>query len=96
MDTITTLGSFAIVGVLGSLVIEYTKNIFTTATQGKRITYMLVISLVGGLVVYFFHLIPANFVTDFVGIVAAVNTAYLFLVQFLPNWNPLTPVTTTA
>ena len=35
--------------------------------------------------VYFFHLIPQAWLTDFVGVIAAVNTAYVFLVQYLPN-----------
>lgn len=87
LTSFTTLGSFAVVGVFLSILIEYTKNIFTKATAGQRIGYMLGLSVLGGLGVYFWHLVPTNFVTTAVGVIAAVNMAYTFLVQFLPNWN---------
>jgi hypothetical protein len=95
MSTLSVLGSFAVVGVVVSAVIEYTKNLFTAATAGKRTVYMLVLSVLGGLVVYFFHLIPANVVSDVVGVIAAVNSAYVFLVQYLPN-GPSVPATPSA
>lgn len=88
MDTITLLSQFAIVGVLVSLVIEYTKNFLTKATPGARTAYMIILSLIGGLIIYFWNLVPVNFVTAAVGVIAAVNTAYVFLVQYLPNLNP--------
>lgn len=93
MNTITLLSSYAIVGLVLSLIVEYTKNIFTEATAAQRTMYMLGISVVGGLIVYFWHLIPGNYITDAIGVIAAVNTAYLFLVQYLPNSSvqPLTP-----
>ena len=96
MQTLTLLSQFAVVGVVVSIVVEYTKGIFTKATQGQRIGYMLLLSVVGGLIVYFFHLIPENYVTTAVGVIAAVNTAYTVLVQFLPNWNPAAPATPAA
>jgi hypothetical protein len=85
MQTLTTLGSFAVVGFVASLVIEYTKNLFTKSTVGQRTAYTLGISVLGGLGVYFFHLVPQNVITDLVGVVAAVNTFYVFVVQYLPN-----------
>lgn len=88
MQTLTLLSSFAIVGVVVSLVVEYTKNLFTEATATKRTFYMLGLSVLGGLIVYFWHLVPTNFVTTVVDVIAAVNTAYLFLVQYLPNSSP--------
>ncbi len=91
MQTITTLGSFAVVGVLASLVIEYTKNIFGSASPTMRTLYGLGISIIGGAGVYFFPLVPQNILTDIVGMIAAVNTAYVFLVQYLPNAAPTTP-----
>lgn len=96
MNILTTLGSFAVVGVVVSAVIEYTKGFFTKATQGERMAYMIGLSIVGGLVVYFWHMVPTDYVTTAVGVIAAVNTAYTFLVQFLPNWGPATPATTTV
>ncbi len=98
MSTLSLLGSFAIVGVVVSAAIEYTKNLFTAATPAKRTLYMLGLSVIGGVIVYFFHLIPANVITDIVGVIAAVNSAYVFLVQYLPNGSviPNTPSTTTT
>ena len=85
MNILTTLSQFAVVGVLVGLVGEYTKNLLTKEGSLGRTLYILALSLVGGAVVYFFHLIPQAWLTDFVGVIAAVNTAYVFLVQYLPN-----------
>ena len=85
MNIITTLSSFAVVGVLVGLVIEYTKTFFTSATATQRTLYALLLSLIGGAIVYFWHLIPGSWITDGVGVIAAVNTAYVFIIQYLPN-----------
>ena len=85
MNLITTLSQFAVVGVVVGLVAEYTKTFLTKEGSLARTLYVLALSLVGGAVVYFFHLIPQEWLTDFVGVIAAVNTAYVFLVQYLPN-----------
>lgn len=85
MNIIATLGSFAVVGVIVSLIGEYTKNFVTKASTAQRTIYLLALSIVGGLVVYFWHLVPSAWITDVVGVIAAVNTAYVFLVQYLPN-----------
>ena len=85
MDIITQLSSFAVVGVVVALVIEYTKKYVTQATATQRTLYGLALSIVGGAVVYFWHLIPGSWITDGVGVIAAVNTAYVFIVQYLPN-----------
>ena len=85
MDIITQLSSFAVVGVVVALVIEYTKKYVTEATATQRTLYALALSIVGGAVVYFWHLIPGAYITTAVGVIAAVNTAYLFIVQYLPN-----------
>jgi hypothetical protein len=90
MNTIAILGSFAVVGVVVSIVIEYTKNLFAAATATQRTLYMLGISVIGGVIVYFFHLIPTTIVNDVIGVIAAVNSAYVFLVQYLPNSTPST------
>lgn len=85
MQTLTTLGSFAVVGVVVSLVIEYTKKFFSAASPTMRTIYGLVASVIGGIIVYTFPFIPQNILSDVVGVIAAVNTAYVFLVQYLPN-----------
>lgn len=91
MNIVTQLGSFAIVGIVGSLIVEYTKNFLVEQTAGKRTFYGLLIAFILGLIVYFWHLIPDAWLTDVVGVVAAMNTAYVFLVQYLPNLFPSTP-----
>ena len=96
MNIITTLSSFAVVGVVVGLVIEYTKNFFTSATATQRTLYALALSIIGGAVVYFWHLIPGNYISDGVGVIAAVNTAYVFIIQYLPNNSPATPASSTT
>lgn len=82
---ITTVASFAITGVVVGLLVEYTKKFFTDKTPAQRTIYTLALSVVGGLVVFFWHLIPQNIVVDIVGVVGAVNTAYLVFIKYLPN-----------
>ena len=96
MNVLTTLGSFAVVGVIVGLVIEYTKSFFTSATSTQRTLYALALSIVGGLIVFFWHLIPDAWLTDVVGVIAAVNTAYVFIIQYLPNTPPATPASSTT
>ncbi len=85
MATLTTLSSFAVVGVVVSLIIEYTKKYFAEADTTMRTIYGLIASIIGGVIVYGFPFIPQNIIADVIGVIAAVNTAYVFLVQYLPN-----------
>jgi hypothetical protein len=87
MNIVETLSSFAVVGVIVSLVIEYSKPYFTNATPTLRTIYGLLLSVIGGSIIYVWHLIPGAWITDAIGVIAAVNTAYVFLVQYLPNGN---------
>ena len=89
--TIQTLLSFALTGVVISAVAEYTKSFLSKA--GHRTLYVVGLSIVGGLIVYYGHLIPQNIVMTTVGVWAAANTAYLAIVQFLPNSTPATQTT---
>ncbi len=92
MNTVQTLLSFALTGVVISSVAEYTKTFLNKA--GHRTLYVVGLSIVGGLIVYYGHLIPENIVMTIVGVWAAANTAYIAIIQFLPNSTPTTPVAT--
>lgn len=95
MNTIQLISSFALTGVVISAVAEYTKSFLDKA--GHRTLYVVGLSIVGGLCVYFAHLVPTNIVTTLVGVWAAANTAYLAIVQFLPNnTTPSATVSTTS
>lgn len=82
-STLQTLLSFALTGVVISAVAENTKLFLTKA--GHRTLYVVGLSVVGGLIVYYGHLIPENIIVTIVGVWAAANSAYLAIVQFLPN-----------
>lgn len=86
--------SFALTGFIVSLFGEYTKQFL--AKSAHRTLYFLGLSIVGGLVVYYWNLIPTDIVTTLIGIYAACNTAYVAFVQFLPNSTPTPPATQTT
>ena len=75
MDTLTLLGGFAITGALVSIVTQFTKKYILSSNL--RMVYVIALSVVGGLVVYFFHLIPTNIVNSIIGVWAAANTVYV-------------------
>lgn len=83
MNTLQTVLSFAVTGAVLSGLAEYTKSFLVKS--GHRVLYVLGISIVGGLGVYFFHLVPTNWVETILGVWASVNTAYLAITQWLPS-----------
>ena len=86
---------FAVIGTVISIIIEYTKQFLDKS--GHRTVYALLISFLGGLVIYFSGYIPETWYTIALGVIGAVNTMYLILIQYVPlNTPPETqPVTQT-
>ena len=82
--------SFALTGAVVSAIVEFTKGFLNT--QQKRTAYVVGMSVLGGLGVYFFHLIPTDVVTTIFGIWAAANTVYIAVTQYLGPTQPVTPV----
>ena len=81
--------SFALTGAVVSGLVEYTKGFLAKA--GHRTLYVIGISIVGGLGVYFFHLVPTNWVEACLGVWAAANTVYIAVTQYLPIGTPSAP-----
>lgn len=79
---IAAAASFAVIGFVLSLVIEYTKRFL--AASGHRMLYALLISVAGGLAIYFSGLIPESFYQIALQVIGSVNTMYLLLVQWIP------------
>ena len=86
MNTVTLIVSFALTGAVVSAVVEYTKGFLAKATH--RTVYVVGVSVLGGLVVYFFHLVPTNIVETLVGVWAAANTVYVAVTQYLGTSTP--------
>jgi len=79
---IATIGGFALTGALVSALVQYTKGFI--AKKGNRTLYVIGISVIGGLVAYFFHLVPTDIVETVLGVWASANTVYIAVAKFLP------------
>lgn len=76
-QTLQLLLSFALTGVVIASVAQYTKAFLEKSSH--RTWYVLGLSVIGGLIVYYGHLIPTNLIVTLVGIWASANTVYLTL-----------------
>jgi len=88
MDTVSVITSFALTGVVVSAVVEFTKGFL--AKSSHRTLYVVGLSVVAGLGVYFFHLVPTNIVETLVGVWAAANTVYVAVAKPLDLSTPAT------
>lgn len=86
MNTFQAFLSLGLTGAVVSAVAEYTKGFLAQA--GHRTLYVVGLSVVGGLAVYFFHLIPANWVAICLGVWASANTVYIAVTQYLGPSSP--------
>lgn len=75
MNTLQLISGFALTGVVITAVAQYTKSFLSHA--GHRTLYVVGLSVAGGLIVYFGHLIPENWIADVIGVWAAANSAYI-------------------
>lgn len=73
---------YAVVGVVLSLLIEYTKGFLSSSAN--RTLYALLISCLGGVAIYFSGLIPQSVYSVALQVIGSVNTMYLLLVRYIP------------
>jgi hypothetical protein len=83
MDTLTLISSFALTGLVVSTFAEFTKDFLDK--QGHKTLYVIALSIIGGLGIYYAHLVPTNIVETLVGVWAAANTVYVALIKLLPE-----------
>ena len=89
----TAIAPFAITGGIVSLIVQYTKAAFEKSAH--KTLWAIGIAIVAGIVVQFAGLVPTNWLTTIAAIVAAANTWYLLVLQWLETPDTSAPVNST-
>lgn len=80
-ETLLTIGSFAITGVLVSAIVQFTKDFMDKS--GHKVLYTIGISILGGVILYFLNFVPANIIEIVIGVWASANTFYLAVIKMV-------------
>ena len=80
MELLANFGSYALAGVIVSLIAQYTKQWLDT--KKEKLLFVVFLSILMGAFVYFFNLIPQNAIQIMIGIFASANTVYLVIIRW--------------
>ena len=86
-ELFSTVAPLAITGALVSALVQYTKDFLSKSTH--KFIYVIVASVLLGVVLKFANLIPTNWATTIIGVWASANSVYLAISQFItPSTSP--------
>ncbi len=86
METLTLLGQYALSGLVLSSIIQLTKK--WIQSKPGRIWWAVLLSVIGGVLVYGLQFIPGNYLEIIVGLWASANSVYLVLFGYLLKKKP--------
>lgn len=71
------IGSYALTGAIISSIIQATKNWLSSRNQ--KVVWTILISMTGGIVIYYFNLLPGHIILVLAGIFASAETFYTLI-----------------